>query len=115
MSKSYDRGLSEILHCCRKIKSINLSGCYKICESGIWAVCKVVHCEDLQEIDLCGCTSMSNQGVVAIARRAPKLLKLHLSQCPFIDAIALIKVIALGSNLVDIALAETCKKWSSNE
>ena len=113
--KVSDRGLSEILHCCRKIKSINLSGCYKICESGIWAVCEVVHCEDLQEIDICGCTSMSNQGVAAIARRTPKLLKLHLSHCPYIGAIALIKVVALGSNLVDIALAETCKNWSSTD
>ena len=113
--KVSDRGLCEIGHCCRKIKTLKLSGCYKICESGIWAVCELVHCEDLRELTLCGCTSMSNQGVVAITRRCPRLQKLHLSRCPYIDAKAVIKAVALGSHLIDIALAETCKHWSNNE
>ena len=113
--KVTDRGLSEIAHCCRKLKTLNLSGCYKIGESGIWGLCELVHCQRLEAIDLCGCTYLSDKGLWAVAKRCPSLTKIHVSNCPYLSGRVVGKVLTITRNLIDLALSDTCKDWSSDD
>ncbi len=111
-----DRGLSEIAHCCTKLKSMKLGGCYKLGESGIWAFREVGNCcADLEEIDLSDVTYLSDKGLLLVAKGCVLLKKIHISRCPYVSSTAIAKVFKYASNLIDFGASEACNLLSYDE
>ena len=94
-----DRGLSQVAHCCTKLNTLKLGGCYKIGESGIWAFYELENCPHLQKIELFRCIYVSNSALLSVAKRCPSLTMINISECSDIDTKAMVKFVKLNNKL----------------
>jgi hypothetical protein len=71
-----DGGIIGIAHGCKKLKYLNLDGCFDLTDSSIVAVCQA--CKDLQLLNLSGLLKLTNKTVRTIGRNCHKLYSLNL-------------------------------------
>lgn len=131
---SLRRSLRDVVQGIPNLESLNLSGCYNVCDVGIYqafmfdapclkylnlSLCKQVtdnsfskitqYLKNLEVLELGGCCNVTNTGLALIAWGLKKLKKLNLRSCWHVSDIG-IGHLALGNQSLEFLGLQDCQR-----
>ncbi|KAL3285526.1 hypothetical protein HHI36_000057 [Cryptolaemus montrouzieri] len=133
---SLRRSLRDVIQGIPNLESLNLSGCYNVCDVGIYqafiqevpslthlnlSLCKQVtdnsfskitqYLKNLEVLELGGCCNVTNTGLALIAWGLKKLKKLNLRSCWHVSDVG-IGHLALGNQSLEFLGLQDCQRLS---
>lgn len=73
------QAIADLAKKCRKLRSINLSGCFAVRDAAIEALAK--YCPDLEAVSLAKCRKLTSAAVEKLAKSCRRLMTINLDHC----------------------------------
>jgi hypothetical protein len=110
-----DAGIVKIAQCCKDLRHLDVSECYRLGEYGDKALLEIGRCcPKLRVLDLFGCQHVHDPGVRAVAKGCPLLTTLRLTGCRDVSSVA-IRALAEQCTQLEVLSLSGCIKTTNGD